>query len=421
MSNKKTNETQSDVGQELDLFSLVESSSTLINLHIDYEDVTEAIHEDIDDIKSNYLDIGAKLIYVKDKKLYEVAEYKNIYEYAKDQFELSETTTKNVMAIVKKYCDKDGRLLDEFEEYKFSNLVEMLSVEDSKLIEFKPDMTVKDIRTKKHELKTIKEIELMFDKNGFINLLINKIVDWPWKNNIHNDINLSYLITKPEYHFKNEDDSNGDFDILVTFTFSYDYNKNNPISYVFNLFIDVPRQYFRINSEKPYMYIYMNNDDELVEAIKKIEDRIKDQLHIDTLALMRLERDQENGDLSSVDSDNDQEEKLSPGMYLFKDFHSYSSFDNTSKFIMTFLSLNFSQLYYEETSSYNHSIALFREGKRNKNKNPKLYELHRLDDPKLTRIEILDDKGEVKETIKVFDDIDEYLKNKLEVIKTIIT
>lgn len=118
-----------------------------------------AIDDDISLINDSFLSVAFRLYQLKAHGFGSLVAYgcADIYEFAKKRFGFGTTTTKNFLAIYDKFMITDGMnvpmLKEEFKDYGYSQLVELVSVE-SHLDEFSPSMTVKEIRKKKKELSS---------------------------------------------------------------------------------------------------------------------------------------------------------------------------------------------------------------------------------------------------------------------------
>lgn len=115
------------------------------------------IKEKVDGVFSNYILIGHYLNKLILNDLYKEGKYNSIYDLGKSEFNLSETTIKNSMGVASKYCNEDGSIKDDYKHYNFSALVELLPIDNEKVLtEFKPEMTVKQIRDVKKSDKVVK-------------------------------------------------------------------------------------------------------------------------------------------------------------------------------------------------------------------------------------------------------------------------
>lgn len=116
-----------------------------------------AIDDDISLINDSFLSVAFRLYQLKAHCFGSLVAYgcADIYEFAKKRFGFGTTTTKNFLAIYDKFMITDGMnvpmLKEEFKDYGYSQLVELVSVE-SHLDDFSPKMTVKEIRKKKKQL-----------------------------------------------------------------------------------------------------------------------------------------------------------------------------------------------------------------------------------------------------------------------------
>jgi hypothetical protein len=133
---------------------------------------TETIKDCINSISKQFLLIGYELWHLKKSELYKISGYKNISDYAFDQFNFKKRSTYNFIAIVEKFCiyDKFGypthEIKSDYKDYNYSQLTEMLSLSDDhkKLVD--SGMPVKQIReVKKSVVSDSKEniVEVIFD------------------------------------------------------------------------------------------------------------------------------------------------------------------------------------------------------------------------------------------------------------------
>ncbi len=130
-------------------FSVILKSSSSLKYNAD------KIKSLIDSVSKNYVNVGYILNQIKKEDLI-LCGYKDIYEYAEECFNFKSTSVKNMMSIAKKFCVDNEyyfSLKEEYKNFSYSQLTEMLSVSDSNLIEFKEDMTIK-------EMKYLKKMQL---------------------------------------------------------------------------------------------------------------------------------------------------------------------------------------------------------------------------------------------------------------------
>lgn len=101
-------------------------------------------------LTSNFISIGFYLNKIKENSLFLSLGFKDIYDFSESKYKLSKTTTKNFIAIYNRFCDKNSNCLQsKFENFSFSQLVELVSVDDNELVYYSPMQTVKEMRISK--------------------------------------------------------------------------------------------------------------------------------------------------------------------------------------------------------------------------------------------------------------------------------
>lgn len=160
----------------------------LSELNSEYTRITNTIRNNIDCIFSNFLEISALLHEFKYKRLYEFVGYKDIYDYAYNEFDLSKTSVKNYIQIAEKCLVKrngneelrEGRLLERYKDYNYSQLVELLNVDELDLEKYTPTMSIRKIRENKYKDKLVKYFTGIVDlenENSTINNFIKLLKD----------------------------------------------------------------------------------------------------------------------------------------------------------------------------------------------------------------------------------------------------
>lgn len=151
-----------------DLFSLISSYDEPDELISELEDKTIAIKNCIKSIQNNFIRIGWLLRDIRNSKDFKNIEYiemgrncKNIYEYAKQEFNFCKSTTISLIAIVNEFSKYRDRLDEDYYEYNYSQLVEMTSLSKEQLTLCNPSMTEQEIRA----LKKIKKIDQLTGQN----------------------------------------------------------------------------------------------------------------------------------------------------------------------------------------------------------------------------------------------------------------
>ena len=118
--------------------------------------------ETIEDLKKNFVKLGFLLIDIKsNQNLKDVFNYekgrpcKDIYEFAKQEFNLPKKHVSVFMGISKRFGELRERLQERFKPYNQSQLEEMLPLSDSQIEFVNPDMTVQEIRALKKIKKAV--------------------------------------------------------------------------------------------------------------------------------------------------------------------------------------------------------------------------------------------------------------------------
>jgi len=335
----------------------------IIDQNLKYFRLTTDITENINRIFDNYLDIGNILNEIKDAGLFVVEEYKDIYDYALDKFDLAKTTVHNIMAISSRFTDDRGDLLLEYQGLNFSTLVELVSVDQLDLDNYKGLMTVKEVRTKKKELKINKLIDESLSEVGTVTQIIEKIKAYDIHTKLNLDARLHYEIDKEE--FSEED------------TYSYDFS----VSFVIqNVFPDKSNIEFRL-------VISRHGYDLRMRTLGYYDIRLKNLDEVDTFmdyvcekAAFRIKALNElnkSAATSSVEASD-----KSPS------FHSFSTTNNWNLInpILNRVAKRIdSEVYYEWIN--NDNLAVYKEAKKNKKKNPVLFYIKYPND--LNKIQLL--------------------------------
>jgi|GEM_PF-1122862 len=123
---------------------------------VSLEDAEIYIRANLKSAARSVIAIGYYLKCVYTKELYQEAGFKDVYEYAKDRFGFSTSTTSRYMSRNDKFSvDGNSPILDEkYKDFNKSQLQEMLSLDAEQLEQVTPDMTVVQIR----EMRKPKEI-----------------------------------------------------------------------------------------------------------------------------------------------------------------------------------------------------------------------------------------------------------------------
>lgn len=113
-----------------------------------YSECKDIIKANLSNISQSFIAIGFYLKRVRDKELFKTDGYKDIWEFALDQYGIQRSTASRWMAMNDRFS-KDGNSPILQEKYKLfgkSQLQEILYLPEEKLEEITPEMTVKEIR-----------------------------------------------------------------------------------------------------------------------------------------------------------------------------------------------------------------------------------------------------------------------------------
>lgn len=167
---------------------------------VDYnslDDCVVSISNKLNGIAKSFIEIGTILVHIQENKLFSQRGYDNLLSFTEAEFSLSKTQTYNLISVSKKFSI-DGMLKEGYDNFSFSQLVEMLSLSESEFKLISDDMEVKDIRkiknnkTKKsEEVEEVEEVEE--EPNIFSNINNNtidsilKVLQNEWANALNDD------------------------------------------------------------------------------------------------------------------------------------------------------------------------------------------------------------------------------------------
>lgn len=122
--------------------------------HLTFEEAIDRAKEKMVATAENFVAMGYYLKHIWDGGLYVNKGYHNIWDCAEAELHLSQATASRYINICKKFSkDGDSPFLDDrYKEFGKSQLQELLSINDARLIEqIKPDMSVKQIQKLKKD------------------------------------------------------------------------------------------------------------------------------------------------------------------------------------------------------------------------------------------------------------------------------
>lgn len=111
----------------------------------EYMGIKKDIHENITNIAKSFVRIGQMLYKIDQAKAYEIDGYKTLADFAKAEYDMTASGVSRFVKVYKKYCEGNA-IRQEYEDYTYAQLVEMLNLpeEDQQLI--RPDTPREDIR-----------------------------------------------------------------------------------------------------------------------------------------------------------------------------------------------------------------------------------------------------------------------------------
>lgn len=117
-------------------------------LSTNYQEAKEIIREKLKSMSRTFIAAGFYLRLIRDTEGYKEDGYKDIWEFAEDQYGIKRSTTSRWMAMNEKFSDGGNSpfLAEEFSGFGKSQLQEMLYLDDKQIEEATPQMTVKEIR-----------------------------------------------------------------------------------------------------------------------------------------------------------------------------------------------------------------------------------------------------------------------------------
>lgn len=118
---------------------------------VPYADIKNIIRDRVTAMAREYIGIGFFLRKVRDKKMYLEDGYKDIHDFAMNEFGMSKSTVNHCIRINEQFSiDGNSPVIDErYKDFSKSQLQEMLYIPEDKREDVTPDMTVKEIRSMK--------------------------------------------------------------------------------------------------------------------------------------------------------------------------------------------------------------------------------------------------------------------------------
>ncbi len=130
------------------------SENEVMNENLSYKTIKNIIKGKLNSVAESFVSIGYRLKQVRDGELFKEDGYKDIYEFAKEEYNLSLSNVSRFMAINDKFSENGNSpfLIPEYAGYGSSKLSEMLNLDEEELKLVTEKATVKEIR----EIKQIR-------------------------------------------------------------------------------------------------------------------------------------------------------------------------------------------------------------------------------------------------------------------------
>lgn len=130
------------------------SLQELTKLSADYNSIDDKISSCLSSTSKNFIEIGFYLNKMKKLDLSSYG-YTDIFDYGKERFGFKERSCYYYLAVAERFADNDNpswfSLKKGFENYNYTQLCELLTVDDADLDKFDPSMKISDIRRVKFE------------------------------------------------------------------------------------------------------------------------------------------------------------------------------------------------------------------------------------------------------------------------------
>lgn len=99
-------------------------------------------------VEGSYLAIAGALAQIHAQKLFQIEGYQNVYDYSSDMWGMARGTTSDLINIIKTFGDLEtGKLLPEYSDYNVSQLRIMRQLPAELLVDVKPTLTVRELKT----------------------------------------------------------------------------------------------------------------------------------------------------------------------------------------------------------------------------------------------------------------------------------
>lgn len=123
------------------------------------------INVDIQNIKKNFISLGFHLVECRDNQYYKDFGFDNFYDFVEKNFHMEKSAVSRHINIFMKFSQSSNNgvpyvmyLDDKYKKYSYSQLSEMLQLNDNQMKQIKPEMTIKEIRELKKSWKKKSEV-----------------------------------------------------------------------------------------------------------------------------------------------------------------------------------------------------------------------------------------------------------------------
>lgn len=127
------------------------------DLDVEFKSLVDTVKSELGKVENSFTKIAYALHGIKTGEFYKLADCKNIYDYAKQEFNISRGTCSNFLNVVEHFNARDeaGHLIDKlspkFEGYNSAQLIVMLSLSDEQLEKVTSNMSSREIKKLKKE------------------------------------------------------------------------------------------------------------------------------------------------------------------------------------------------------------------------------------------------------------------------------
>lgn len=112
----------------------------------------KAISTEYGKVEKSFLNIAFSLHWIYDNDGYKPFGYDNIYDFAKQEYDIARGTTCNFINIVDRFGERDelggftGKIAGEYKDYSSSKLLEMLKLTDEEIAKLSPELSVRELK-----------------------------------------------------------------------------------------------------------------------------------------------------------------------------------------------------------------------------------------------------------------------------------